>query len=283
MVADVSDPARPVRLAESLPLPGVVDGLAVAGSYAYIVSNILGDAFDPLQGLHVWSLADPDRPREVGHLGLPGARFHMDLTGHHAYVTSANGLSIIDVTDPARPVQVGAYAPWDDWPFTDGWGLSVVGNYAHVCDPTSGLHVIDVADPSRPIGVGYCPGAPYYVAIADSVAYMADSDGGFSIADVSDPRSPREVGSVDYPVIRQIAVEMPIAYVVTAETDCLYVLGVADPSQPRELGQWCSERGQLHYLGLVGSCAYVSEAESGFRILDVSVPTAPQAVGFFSF
>src|SRR5689334_7245038 len=98
MMVDASDPAHPVRLGESVPLPGVVDGLAVAGSYAYIVSNTLGDPFDPLQGLHVWSLADPDRPREVGHLPLPGERFRMDLAGHHAYVTSANGLSVIDIT-----------------------------------------------------------------------------------------------------------------------------------------------------------------------------------------
>ena len=68
----------------------------------------------------------------------------------NAYVADVNiGLRVMDVSKPARPVQVGAYA-------TAGYprGVAVAGGYAYVAAELGGLRVLDVSAPASPVEVG---------------------------------------------------------------------------------------------------------------------------------
>jgi choice-of-anchor B domain-containing protein len=69
----------------------------------------------------------------------------------YAIVGLRNGVSVVDVTDPANPVQVG-YAPGDQSTWRD---IKVWGNYAYVtCDQgDDGLMVIDLSN--LPTGITY--------------------------------------------------------------------------------------------------------------------------------
>ncbi len=61
----------------------------------------------------------------------------------------ASGLRIIDVSNPAAPVELGALD-------TPGFamGIEVVGGLAYVANGTSGLRIIDVSNPSAPVELG---------------------------------------------------------------------------------------------------------------------------------
>jgi hypothetical protein len=281
IVLDVTDPTLPVRLGESQPLPGLVRQIEVAGSYAYVISNVHRGPLTSQRWLHVLSLAELDRPSEVGNLPLPGngLYFRLAVAGQHAYVTTVYGLLIVDVAEPSRPVQVGFYTPWDEEPFTEGSGLAVVGKYAYVCDPNTGLHIVDVEDPKRPFGVGRTGGQCSDVTVVDSVAYMAVLQSDLAIADVSDPAAPRVLGLFHGPWIYQIIVKGRLAYLLT---DRLDILDVTNPAGPRELSSWRSPAGSSDWFTLVGSYAYVGGRRPGFHIVDVAEPTAPREVGFFS-
>ena len=78
---------------------------------------------------------------------------------------------MINVANPAAPVEVGAYD-------TPGWaaGVAVAGNFAYVADGDRGLRVINVANPAAPVEVGFCdtPGVAMDVAVARNYAYVAD-------------------------------------------------------------------------------------------------------------
>ena len=57
---------------------------------------------------------------------------------------------MIDVTNPAAPVEVGSCAAGA------ALDVAVAGNTAYVADVNYGLRVIDVANPAAPVEVGTC-------------------------------------------------------------------------------------------------------------------------------
>ena len=74
---------------------------------------------------------------------------------------SASGLRVIDVADPALPVEIGFLVMPS---FTSS--VAVVGTLAYVADG-SFLRVIDVADPALPVEIGFLdtPGNARNVAV----------------------------------------------------------------------------------------------------------------------
>ena len=82
----------------------------------------------------------------------------MAVAGSYAYVADGkSGLRVINVANPAAPVEVGSY---DTPGYADG--VAVAGSYAYVADWGDGLRVINVANPAAPVEVGVydTPGAP---------------------------------------------------------------------------------------------------------------------------
>ena len=71
----------------------------------------------------------------------------MAVSGSFAYVAAGGaGLRIININEPAAPVEVGFY----DTPGTAS-GVEVWGSMAIVSDGTAGVHLIDVSDPTTPV------------------------------------------------------------------------------------------------------------------------------------
>ena len=86
------------------------------------------------------------------------------MAGDYAYIRSErSGMRVVDVSDPARPVEVGVF---DE--FSDITSIAVAGNYAYLSDSTKGLRVVDVTDPTAPMEVGtYKPATSLFdVAVA---------------------------------------------------------------------------------------------------------------------
>ena len=134
-ILDIADPVHPTMVGQTAPLPDLVRGVAVAGSYAYVADGLNG-------GLRVINVMNPAAPVEVG--AVPGYADGVAVAGSHAYVTDAgSGLRMINVANPAAPVEAGAI----DTPGS-AQGVAVAGSYAYVADGDSGLRVINVANPA---------------------------------------------------------------------------------------------------------------------------------------
>jgi hypothetical protein len=77
----------------------------------------------------------------------------VQVVGNRAYVALQYGehgeLAILDVSNPASPVQLGGYD-------TSAWAYSVAvsGSVAYVADAGAGLEIIDVSNPSSPARLG---------------------------------------------------------------------------------------------------------------------------------
>ena len=152
------------------------------------------------------------------------------------------------------------------------------------------LAVIDVSDTSRPRRLDYLVlGGPVLdIAVADDVVYVAAGDNaGLYIIDASSPADLAVLNNLyAFSPLRGVAVSGDYAFV---STDQLHVLEIADPASPVEVAthqhpQDFTAAGKVaavqggHVYTLYRD--YVKRA-GGFRVVDVSVPTAPVSLGEF--
>ena len=116
----------------------------------------------------------------------------MAVSGRYAYIADANdGLRVIDVANPAAPVEVGIY---DTPEYAED--VAVAGQTAYVADRGSGLRVIDVTNPAAPVEVGFydTPGMPGAWPCR-ALRLRRRSGSGLRVIDVTNPAAPVEVGS----------------------------------------------------------------------------------------
>ena len=91
----------------------------------------------------------------MGSLDIPGFTFApvvgVAVANGYAYVAAGmGGLRIVDVSNPAAPVEVGAWQAAHGQAAANGRQVAVRGHLAFLADGTSGLVVLDISDPTAP-------------------------------------------------------------------------------------------------------------------------------------
>jgi hypothetical protein len=210
------------------------------------------------------------------------------MSGHYAFIASgvASGLRVLDLSDPAAPVEVGCAINTDTCPGVEAWcaeKVRVSGDHAYVLyyDGTWAganyrLYVYDVSDPDRPRQMGYSclPDLCTGLFVGEDYAYITACNFNFSgvkIVDVSDPMQPLVIGTFQTQGMPQsICVTDHIAYV--ADNNALVVYDVADPKFPEELGRYTPEGDMalIHHVSVHGRYVYIIDSLFGIRILDAS-------------
>jgi hypothetical protein len=313
-IIDVSNPAVPVEVgALETPGPGTVSGIEVVGDIAYLAGRS--------PGLLVIDVSDPAVPVELGALDTPGEAYDVAVVGNIAYLggetrgigpngytTFCGWLRVIDVSNPAFPVELGALVELGapphrpDTPFN----VEVVGNIAYVVGVTwrvvgsrgsrssigGWLRTIDVSNPASPVALAVLdmPVTAYGVRVVEDFAYVADGEAGLRAIDVSDPTSPVERGILQAGTASGLDVVGNFAYVSDAFSR-LRVIDVSEPRFPAELSALDTPE-VAEDLDVVGGLAYVvgvvfdvfprwNEMEGWLRVIDVSNPTLPVELAVF--
>jgi hypothetical protein len=117
---------------------------------------------------------------------LKGAR-HIVLAGEVAYITTARGLAVVDLTDPLHPKLAA------ERPLTDARASAIQFRYLWVTD-AEGVKLFDVTDLRNPIAVpsGAVPLADARrLYIARTYAYVAAKQDGLVILNVTNPMAPK--------------------------------------------------------------------------------------------
>jgi hypothetical protein len=242
---------------------------------------------------------------------LQGAR-GVFVANNYAYVTAStdNGLTIIDITDPTTPREVGQINDSEGGGTAttlDGaYGLYVVGDYAYVAaNDDDGLSIIDVSDPSNPIEISQINSSggeasvmnfARDVYVTGGYAYVtSSSDDSVTIIDVNDPTNPVEVGYIQdnsqggdatrLDNTRDIFVEGKYAYVTAWSENSFSIFDVSDPTNIVEVGYvydgfGASELSGPSGLYIQGGYAYVGATQDdALSIINISDPTNPEEVG----
>lgn len=200
-VVDVTDPSAPV-LAGSVDTPGDALDVAVTGTRALVA--------DGPDGIQVIDVAVAASPVLLGSIPLPAGVTSVfirgvDREGSRAVfagtmdgAVSINGIGVVDFTNEANPVIVGAV---DTGSARD---VALRGRYAFVADLSSSLTTVDLANPASPQVLASTPsdsgGLLNDVALAGSFAFGADVlfVNGVPIVNVDDPANPLPRAILDF-------------------------------------------------------------------------------------
>jgi len=169
---------------------------------------------------------------ELGFYSTSSAAIGVDVIGSYAYITTAGGLDIIDISDPANPVSAGSV----DTP-GEAQDVFVAGDYAYIADADSGLQVVDISDPANPAIVGNYLDASAESAIAVHVsgdaAFVAYGEAGLVIVDISTATDPTLSSSYNTPGYAQdVYVNDIYAYVADAEDGGLQIINITSTDDP---------------------------------------------------
>lgn len=119
---------------------------------------------------------------------LNGAR-HAWMAGQWLYITTAQGLAVIDASNPKSPVFAGGYS---------GSALhgarqsTVQWHYCFVTD-ADGVKVFDISNPAKPVpiyGASVSLGHAGGLYAARTYLYVADGSNGLAIIDIKNPEKP---------------------------------------------------------------------------------------------
>ncbi|MFZ2978592.1 MAG: hypothetical protein WA057_02900, partial [Candidatus Magasanikiibacteriota bacterium] len=260
-------------------------------------------------------------PTLEGSFNTTGTAYDVYVSGKYAYVADGNqGMRIIDVNNPATPVEVGSYD-------TGGNIQSVVigGSYAYVSDMLK-IHAIDISNPSSstlfkssvvfaandvfisgkvvyalsPIlnllwGFDVSPELEFYEHMTEKIfpvapndfyvsgqyAYVADGDAGLYIADISDLNTTSTVGNCTVTgTANSVFVSGKYAYVAAGSAG-LVVVDVSDPYSPTSTGLSYNTDDDAKDVFISGKYAYVADGD-GLVVIDISDVNNLSLVGSYN-
>jgi hypothetical protein len=186
-VAPVATPAPlPDGVIGHLP-GGSAQALAVSGNHAWVVFGTQLGAVD---------ISDRTAPHELARLELGQTIYQIALYGDYAFLATARGLQMIDISDPSRPRWVGFHALPGDW---SGTRIQIRGDYAYVLHGT-GLEILDLTSSPTLQQLGWYPlpiGSAIDIDLEGMYVFLSTNDKIF-VMDVSDPRNPLPLASISW-------------------------------------------------------------------------------------
>ncbi|MBD3160952.1 MAG: hypothetical protein GF346_02185 [Candidatus Eisenbacteria bacterium] len=268
VVFDVSDPADPVPISDSMWGSGVIQDLFYDPSTERLY------AAQGLAGLEIWSVADPAAPVKLGRTHIEQYNLVAPIRGvevwdRWAYVAASWGIiHRIDVTDPTDPYDysyIVNFSYVDDLHYTDGFLYSAgqqIGKFRINADGS-----MDFAGMSTTHGttihvageVGYVPrnGELWILDVSGgSFPLLATFDGGGNIRDVT------AAGDRAYPV---------------DIFEGAYILDTADPENPTVVGHYPTGGSDVE---VDGPLLHLPRG-SGYALVDLTDPTDPYRIGYY--
>jgi hypothetical protein len=318
-VIDVGDPESPTRVSTlQNPVGTSAEDVVVYddGARDIAVAGLQwcgGSRYDTAadRGLMLWDVTNPASPSQIGYLktacctrGVHEFEVETHVNGRtYAYASvptsrypDANTASgyrdengdgdfrLIDITDPANPVQVSEWGIQDiGGPFYGGQGCDPDANYGHSAEPSedgtlvfvsywdSGFIALDVSNPANPV----FKGRTIYPAVADGDAHSSNYDDGSGLLFAADEDFCKSSGS---------GIEKGFGYLRIYDYSNLGApTQIGEYRTPNSLGTNDQAAGDftIHNPFLVGDTVYASWYSDGVRVIDVSTPSEPEEVASF--
>ncbi len=242
----------------------ILNVAVILGLLCSLYSPISKDA--ELQKADGWEL--------TGQVGGPTQG--IAVQGNYAYIGVGPRLVVVDISNPANPIQVGASAVLDDFVL----GVAVSGTVAFVAAGGAGLQVVDIANPLAPsvIGAWHSIGMAEGVAVANGVAYVANGPYGLRVLDVSNPAVPVELAhAFEMNYVYDVTISGRYAYLAAAGAGLL-IVDISNPAYPVEMGNYDTP-GYAHAVAVSGGLAYMADQWGGLKVINVADPLHPSLFG----
>lgn len=305
-IVDVTDPAS-AKVAAFVPGPPntwtlqmELSGNTMITALEKIFPNFGGNKGPFEEGIYIWNIADPLKPKRLGHFKTGGTGTHRNFYSGGKYVHLAANMKgyagniyvIVDISDPANPKEAGRW-----------W---VRGQHLAGGERTTDKH-ISLHGPAYVLG---------------DTAYLPYGSAGMIMVNIADPKAIKEIGRLDFspPFHDQFGVHsiMPIpskniAYVNSEDVSYgkgplhyAAIVDIARPDSPKlvsllprpvpppeapyrdfnQKGGWSGP----HNLNLLqhnpdvqqqDSILFIAYFNAGLRAFNVADPLNPREVGHF--
>jgi|GEM_PF-7056015 len=275
--------------------PARVDGdqltftnVSLAGSVHVVAEQLGSHLFTPVSEVRVFNATAFPEHRIATHVAW--RPLDLKVSGARAYLVDEERLRVLDLTQPAQPIEIGS-APLPFAPYlreSDPLRVTVSGNLAFLCAGHRGLFLFDIADPARPVlagryDAGFAESGPkaLRVAVAGQRAYLAAGPAGLLILDVTDPALPSLIASWrgDLPA-SSVQVRGNTALINAWDTDGnsrFSLIDVGRSEGPIALGSVVGSGIGDFAVREDGIVLVVNEAV--MTVIDTSNPTRPSVVG----
>lgn len=216
---------------------------------------------------------------DVSRFGFETNIFGARIVGNRAYVgNDVLGLHILDVSDPAKPLQLGTVAGTNQI-----FEADVVGNLAYIAAGDGGFRIADVSNPAKPQVIGSLD-LKLTIAVTVSGQYAYVSDFGtrkFRIIDISNPSDPKQVAEIDAQGEPRFTLIQGNRAYFAAGSGGVFIYDVTTPAEPK-LIQRVYRGSQVRGVAVVGDILYIPEyGFSKLIILNIADPTNPVELGRF--
>lgn len=243
------------------------------GGFAYVLVQ--------KKGLVILDLAEPQRPRVISTLEIPGVVTNLTVSEGTAYIACGrHGLALVDVRDPQAPRLLATLPELQMVQgLAVGGGRLFASVYARGVEPA--LAVVDISEPSRPrlLGRVPLPGQPLGVALSGKNLLVAAGKAGLISLKIGEGL-PRLSTLLPLPDTAQsLVVAGDHAYVACT----LGGLAVVEMTTGfPKLQAHLPLPGRPVRLVVEGERLYLCSFSEGGHVVDIGNPSKPQAIGTFN-
>jgi hypothetical protein len=238
------------------------------------------------RGVHEFEVQHrPDLGRTFAYASVPASRYADAITPSGYRDENGEGdFCLIDITDPANPVQVSDWGIQDiGGPFYSGQGCDADPNYGHSAEPSddgrlvflsywdSGFIALDVTDPADPVYEG-------------RTTYPANADGDAHSSSYDDARQLLFTADEDFCKTSGPRIEKGFGYLRVYDVSNLATpVQIGEYRTPNSIGANAQAAGDysIHNALVIGTDVYISWYSDGIRVLDAANPQAPREVAYF--
>ncbi|MBN1622129.1 MAG: fibronectin type III domain-containing protein [Endomicrobiales bacterium] len=257
-----------------------------AGDYAYVGNNGFSQG-----GLLIINVSDPSNPQvEGGFYDNFNDPNDIYVKGNLAFVVRENVLKIISVADPANPKEVGSKT------MSDAQGVYFYGDTIYVSDTSDGLRLLTT---NISFEANELPTAPADLKVASSARGRinltwidnSSNEAGFKIerktstdssyAEIA-TASENAVSYTDTSISEGTSYYYRIrAYNSKGNSEYTEEAGPVSATSTAEVG-WYNTPGTAYNVYVSSNYAYVADGTGGLQIIDISDPTSPSRVGYYT-
>lgn len=269
-VVDVADPAHPAWV-DSFSTQGNASDLILAGDYAYLADG----------ALLVLDISDPLNISQIARVGSAHYLTSVTITGTLAYGGGLIGMVVLDITNPAAPLELGHVDVHGS--VMSMLGMAAAGDYAYLGSDYAGLRVIDVHVTSNPQEIGgyTTPVMPVSIDVQGTRAVVTSQYEGVHVLDVTNPE-PVELGA--YRGLDDTLAAASAGQYAYVAID-YYGLAVLDISDPQNIALAAllampgAPHNRVDHIVVSGTHAYLDAGTAGLQVVDISNPISPTIVG----
>jgi len=200
------------------------------------------------------------------------------VAGSLAYLaTGADGIRILDVTEPSNPVEISHYdAPGETK------GLFHKDSFLYTANGKNGLQIIDVSNPFKPalIGSYKIRGDTTDVTVIDNWAFAAGGKAGLLALNVKNKTSPKEETTLSQKGNVSVVSEKDNLVFYIDNKRYLRILDTIQPENTQKINPFDVETTVLD-ITISGNTAFLATEKLGVVIVDISNPTSLQKINSF--